>query len=118
MENSPLSVQKAEPLKSNFVRLQQVVFCIIQEMCPFSIKYVVQSGRKVVCPLLHWQSGIHPAVGTATRLPALAGQQSGEENCDLDKSHTGWHLSRRLKRNPREYPLCPQVIQLPPPLSM
>lgn len=30
MENSPLSVQKAEPLKSNFVRLQQVVSCIIQ----------------------------------------------------------------------------------------
>lgn len=50
-----------------------------------SIKYVVQSGRKVVCPLLHWQSGIHPADGTAIHLPALDGQQSGEENCDLDK---------------------------------
>lgn len=53
-------------------------------MCLLPIKYVVQSGRKVVCPLLRWQSGTHPAVGTAIHLPALAGQQSGEENCDLD----------------------------------
>ena len=85
MENSPVSVQKAEPLKSHFMRWWQLVSCIIQEMRLSSIKYVAQSGRKVVCPLWHWQSGIHPAVGTAIRLPALAGQQSGEENCDLDK---------------------------------
>lgn len=58
---------------------------VIQEKCLVSIKYVVQSGRKAVCPLLHWQSGIHPSVETAIHLPAPAGQQSGEENSDLDK---------------------------------
>lgn len=82
------------------------------------IKYVSQSGRKVVCLLWHWQSGTHPAGGTAIRLPALAGQQSGEENCGLDRSHTGWHLGRRVKRNPCQHPLCSQVTQLPPPLSI
>lgn len=118
METSPVSVQKAEPLESYFMRWWQLVSCIIQEMCLFSIKYVVPSGRKVVCPLWHWQSGIHPAVGTAIHLPALAEQQSGEENCDLDKSHIEWHLSKQLKRNPCEYPFCSKITQLPPALSM
>lgn len=86
-------------------------------MCLFSIKYVVQSGRKVVCPLWHWQSGIRPAAGTAIRLPAPTAQQFGGENCDPGKSHTGWHLSKQVKRNSCEYPLYSQIIRLPPPFG-
>lgn len=105
---------------SNFMRWWQLVSCVIlfNQMCLFSIKYVVQSGRKAVCPLWRWQSGIRPAAGTAIRLPAPTGQQSGGENCDPGKSHTGWHLSKQFKRNSREYPLCSQITRLPPPFAM
>lgn len=97
------------------MRWWQLVSCVIQEMCLFSLKYVVQSGRTVVCPLWRWQSGIRPAGGTAIHLPAPAGRQSGGENCDPGKSHTAWHLGKQFKRNSREYPLCSQITHLPPP---
>lgn len=71
----------------------------------------------MVCPLWHWQSGIRPAAGTAIRLPAPTAQQFGGENCDPGKSHTGWHLSKQVKRNSREYPLYSQIIRVPPPFG-
>lgn len=100
------------------MRWWQLVSCVIQEMCLFSIKYVAQSGRKVVCPLWHWQSGIRPADGIAIHPPAPTGQRSGGENCGPGKSHTGWHLSKQFKTNSCEYPLCSHITHLHHPLAL
>lgn len=49
-----------------------------------------------------WLSGTHLSAGTATRLPTLGGQQSGEVSSGLGRSHTRWLLERAMTEARRE----------------
>lgn len=63
-----------------------------------SLRRAAQSGERVGGLPWHWPSGIHRAIGTATRLPAPSGQPSGGGSSGPDRSHTRSHLHRQWRR--------------------